>query len=246
MGRQAKLVVDIETLAHPLDAFDSTQQEYLLRPAPLWHADGGRARLVPPPAGGPPATDRAAALLRLNLSPLTARVLAIATLNPDSLRGRVFYEHPGGTSTSTDDGRVELVPGSEREILARFWNTIPHYPRIITFNGRAFDAPFLMLRSALLGIAPTRNLVPYRFSASEHCDLLDQLTLYGASRRFSLDFYCKSFGIPSPKGNGITGLDMGALVASGEYRAIAEYCMDDARATAALYRRWEEFLSFRK
>jgi DNA polymerase elongation subunit (family B) len=243
MRRQAKVVVDIETLAHPLDAFDSTQQEYLLRPAPVRSAEVGLTRLVPPPAGRPPATDRAEALLRLNLSPLTARVLAIDMFNPDSMRGRVLYEHPGGTRAITDDGRVELVPGNEREILEGFWKAVPHYPRIITFNGRAFDAPFLMLRSALLGIVPTRNLVPYRFSAVEHCDLLDQLTMYGASRRFSLDFYCKAFGIPSPKGNGITGLDMGSLVAEGKYRAIAEYCMDDARATAELYRRWEEFLS---
>lgn len=224
MRRQAKVVVDIETLAHPLDTFDSSQQEYLLKPAPF-------------------APDRADALLRLNLSPLTARVLAIAMLNPDSMRGRVLYEHPGGDRELTDGGRVELVPGSEQDILEGFWEAVPHYPRIITFNGRAFDAPFLMLRSALLGIAPTRNLVPYRFSAAEHCDLLDQLTLYGTTRRFSLDFYCKAFGIPSPKGNGITGLDLGSLVAEGNYRAIAEYCMEDARATAALFRRWDEFLS---
>lgn len=224
MRRQAKVVVDIETLAHPLDTFDSSQQEYLLKPAPF-------------------APDRADALLRLNLSPLTARVLAIAMLNPDSMRGRVLYEHPGGDRELTDGGRVELVPGSEQDILEGFWEAVPHYPRIITFNGRAFDAPFLMLRSALLGIAPTRNLVPYRFSAAEHCDLLDQLTLYGTTRRFSLDFYCKAFGIPSPKGNGITGLDLGSLVAEGNYRAIAEYCMEDARATAALFRRWDAFLS---
>ena len=36
------------------------------------------------------------------------------------------------------------------------------------------------------------------------CDLLDQLTFYGASRRFSLDFYCRAFGIPSPKAGGVT------------------------------------------
>jgi len=224
MRMQAKVVVDIETLAHPLDAFDRAQQEYLLRPAP--------------------AMDRSEALLRLNLSPLTARILAIAMLNPDTMRGRVHYEHPGGAAGLTADGEVELLPGSEHEMLEAFWSAVRQYPQLITFNGRAFDGPFLMLRSALLGIPPTRNLVPYRFSAAEHCDLLDQLTLYGATRRFSLDFYCKAFGIPSPKGNGITGLDMGTLVAEGRYMEIAGYCLEDARATAALYRKWKEFLSF--
>jgi hypothetical protein len=84
--------------------------------------------------------------------------------------------------------------------------------------------------------------MPYRFDHSIHCDLLDQLTFYGAFRKFSLDFYCKSFGIDSPKSHGITGLDIGRLFEEKRFRQIAEYCFGDVKATAELFRRWEEFL----
>ncbi len=141
---------------------------------------------------------------------------------------------------------VEFVPGTEREVLENFWKTIPHYAQFITFNGRTFDCPFLMLRSAMLGIKPARNLMPYRYSAAEHCDLLEQLTYYGAFRKFNLDFYCKSFGIRSPKSEGITGLDLGPLFREGRFREIAEYCMRDVKATAELFRRWHDLLEFEK
>ena len=38
-----------------------------------------------------------------------------------------------------------------------------------------FDCPFLMMRSAILGVKPTRNLMPNRYYMT-HIDLLDQLT----------------------------------------------------------------------
>jgi predicted PolB exonuclease-like 3'-5' exonuclease len=88
--------------------------------------------------------------------------------------------------------------------------------------------------------------MPYRYNAHEHCDLMDQLAYYGAFRRFSLDFYCKGFGIKSPKEEGITGLDMGPLYREGQYREIAEYCLRDVRATSTLFHRWQILLSFEK
>jgi 3'-5' exonuclease len=69
--------------------------------------------------------------------------------------------------------------------------------------------------------------------------MLEQLSFYGAARRFSLDFACKAFGIASPKEEGITGLDLGRLMEEGRHREIAEYCMRDVRATAEVWRRWE-------
>jgi 3'-5' exonuclease len=219
-----RVVFDIETLAYPLSAFDEERQRYLLKYATN-------------------EEERTEALLRMNLTPLTARILAIAMVNPDTGIGKVFYEHPGGEESTGVDGQATLIPCTEVEMLQNFWETVTHYPRVITFNGRVFDGPFLMLRSALIGVPITRNLVPYRYSAAEHCDLLDQFTYYGATRKFNLDFYCKSFMIPSPKADGITGLDLGNLVEAGRYRDIAEYCLRDVRATVELFHRWESTLS---
>jgi hypothetical protein len=222
-GKASNVVFDIETLAYPLEAFDEQQQSYLLKFA---HTD----------------EERTEAILRLNLSPFTARVLAIAMYNPDSSQGKVFYQNPTSGPHQLDDGRVECIPGSEEEILTNFWEAIALFSRYVTFNGRSFDCPFLMLRSSILNVAPSRNLLPYRYSSSEHCDLLEQFTFHGACRKFNLDFYCKAFGILSPKRNGMSGLDIGRLFLEGEYQRIAEYCLDDAKATAELFRRWQEFL----
>jgi DNA polymerase elongation subunit (family B) len=220
-----RVVFDIETLAFPLESFDAEQQDYLMRFA---RTD----------------EEKQEAILKLALTPFTAQVVAIGMLNPDTNQGKVFYQHPGALPESSDDGLVEFVPGTEQEILAHFWETIKKYAQFITFNGRGFDCPFLMLRSSLLEIKPTRNLVPYRYSTNESCDLMDQLSFYGAFRKFSLDFTCKGFGIKSPKSEGVTGLDVAPLFAEGRFREIAEYCMRDVRATAELYQRWQRFLFF--
>jgi DNA polymerase III epsilon subunit-like protein len=163
-------------------------------------------------------------------------------LNPGTGRGKIWYEHPGCGLARTGDGLIEMVPASEEKMLTEFWASVTGFHRLITFNGRLFDSPFLMLRSALLGIRPSRNLLPYRFSAREHCDLLDQLTFYGAMRKFTLEAYCRGFGIARPGGD--TGRpDFSRLVDQERYREIAEYAAGTLRATAELYRRWQGSLS---
>ncbi len=215
----AQLVFDIETVGMPLESFDEAQQQYLLK----W-------------------AEREELIAQLNLYPFTAQVVAIAMLNVESHRGRVYYQAPTKESWRSEDDLVEYESGSEPEILQKFWEDVRPYKQFITFNGRSFDCPFLLLRSAILGIKPSRNLMPSR-SDVEHIDLLDKLTFRGLTRRFNLDFYCKAFGIPSPKGR-FSGPQMNALFAEGKYREIAQYCFDDVRATAELYRRWREFLGF--
>jgi hypothetical protein len=76
-----------------------------------------------------------------------------------------------------------------------------------------------------------------------HIDLLDQLTFFGASRRrFSLDMWCRTFGIESPKGQGITGYDVKDLFRAGKHLDIARYCAGDLRATASLLSVWETYI----
>jgi hypothetical protein len=65
----------------------------------------------------------------------------------------------------------------------------------------------------------------------------------GAARRFNLDFYCKAFGLESPKSHGVTGMDVNHLVKTGRYRDIAEYCLRDVQATVLLFQIWKERLA---
>ena len=220
----SRVVLDIETLAFPFDSFDEKQQEYLLHFAKT-------------------EEEKTDALLKLNLYPATAQIIAIGMYNPDTERGKVLFQSNERVDTFSENEMVHYRSGNEKEILAEFWDDISKYGQFITFNGRGFDCPFLHFRSAMLEIQPKRNLLPYRYDATVHCDLLDQFTFYGAVRKFNLDFYCKAFGIDSPKSHGITGLDLGTLWNEKRFTEIAEYCLGDLKATAELFRRWEQYLN---
>ncbi|MGA7837996.1 MAG: ribonuclease H-like domain-containing protein, partial [Ignavibacteriaceae bacterium] len=133
---------------------------------------------------------------------------------------------------------------SEKEILESFWRIVEVADRVVTFNGRMFDAPFLMLRSAILKTKPSRNLITNRYDKSFHIDLLDQFTFYGLTRKFNLDFYCNAFGIESPKSKGISGMEVKTLYEAGKVKEIAVYCGDDIYASYQLFKIWADFLHF--
>lgn len=234
----ATLVFDIETTALPSEAFDEVQQEYLFREADKIPDEVARA-------------EKRAELARMwSLWPLTAQVVCIAMLNADSSRGQVLF-----LAEDLDDGNeagpVEFVPcPDELELLTAFWDVAKHYDSIVTFNGRSFDVPFIYLRSALLNVPISRkDWLGYRYNTEPHCDLAEQLSFYGvsgregAARRFNLDFYCKAFGIESPKSHGVTGMDVADMMKEGRYQEIAEYCLRDVNATVALYKIWRERLA---
>jgi DNA polymerase elongation subunit (family B) len=234
----ATLVFDIETTAQPLENFDETQQEYLFREAGKIEDETARA------------AKREEIARSMSLWPLTSQVVCIAMLNAETLRGQSLYVADDFEDDTPEGGPVEFVPcADETELLTAFWDVAKHYDSVVTFNGRGFDVPFVYLRSAVLNVPISKkNWLGYRYATEPHCDLAEQFTFYGvsgrdgAARRFNLDFYCKTFGIESPKSHGVTGMDVGAMVAAGQFREIAEYCLRDVRATVELYRFWKERL----
>jgi len=234
----ATLIFDIETSALPLDNFDEAQQEYLFREAEKIAAGPERE------------AKRAEIRQQFNLWPFTAQVVCIAMLNAETQRGQVLFTAED-FEEGDEAGPVEFMPcADEVELLTAFWEVAKHYDSVVTFNGRGFDVPFIYLRSALLNVLISKkNWLGYRYATEPHCDLAEQFTFYGvsgrdgAARRFNLDFYCKAFGIESPKSHGVTGMDVNTLMAGGKYREIAEYCLRDVRATVELYRIWKERLA---
>ncbi len=235
----ADLVFDIETAALPLEQFDEAQQEYLFRECGKITDDTARA------------TRRSEIEQQCSLWPFTAQVVCIAMLNAETSRGQVLFTADDYEDDAIEGGPVEFVPCvDEIELLTAFWDVAKHYEQIVTFNGRGFDVPFVYLRSALLNVPISRkNWLGYRYQTEPHCDLAEQLTFYGvsgrdgAARRFNLDFYCKAFGIESPKSYGITGRDVTTLLAEARYRELAEYCLRDVKATVLLYQIWKERLA---
>jgi len=235
----ARLIFDIETSALPLDQFDEAQKEYLFREC---------EKIADETARGARRTEISQ---QCNLWPFTAQVVCIGMLNAETSRGQVLFIAADFEEDADEAGPVEFVPCmDEVELLTAFWDVARHYDTIATFNGRGFDVPFIYLRSALLNVPISRkDWLGYRFQTEPHCDLAEQLTFYsvsgrdGAARRFNLDFYCKAFGIESPKSQGVSGRDMNSMIAEGRFREIAEYCLRDVKATVLLYNIWKERLA---
>lgn len=221
----SRVVIDIETLSFPLESFDEVQRDYLLRFAES-------------------EEERKETIQKLSLYPTTAQIITLGLFNPDTDKSKILFQSDQKLDYFSSDESTHFMSMTEREMLAEFWKDITHYSQFVTFNGRGFDCPFLMMRSAILEVKASRNLMQARFDPSIHCDLLDQFTFYGAVRKFNLDFYCKAFGIESPKSHGVTGLDLAKLFEEKRFREIAEYCLGDLKATAELFRRWDKYLNF--
>ncbi|MBI4690979.1 MAG: ribonuclease H-like domain-containing protein [Nitrospirae bacterium] len=221
----SRIIFDIETLGKDFDSLDKGTQDYLLKWA---------------------ETDEDVKDVKESLSfyPLTGEIITIGLLNPDTDKGAVYFQSPGTECLPFEENGIKFETGTEKEILEKFWNTVKTYTQIITFNGRGFDCPFILIRSAVHKIKPSREIMPNRYNGP-HIDLFDQLTFYGASRRrFSLDMWCKTFGIKSPKEDGITGYDIKAIFTDKRYVDIARYCMGDVRATKELLYYWENYVRF--
>lgn len=234
------LVFDLETVGLNFDTFDDAQQEYLLRRA---ETDEDRTKIIG----------------EMALSPMTGRIVTIGMLHMiregDGWgRKEVVYQVDPLMSDTDDVRKEDLASGavcyysSEVVMITNFWRLLESHRGIhlVSFNGRGFDAPWVMLRSAVLGIRPTRNLMEgTKFNYRGHTDLLDELTFYarsfsGATRTFNFDFYAKAFGVTSPKSEGIHGGMVPHLFADGKIEVIAEYCLRDVRSTWDLYLKWHE------
>jgi len=183
--------------------------------------------------------DREALPERMAFYPGLGKVIAIGMWNLEKERGLILLE-----GEHEDQREWEKVPhsdvfrGPEEELLERFWDVVGRKrPRLVSYNGRGYDGPILMIRSAQLGVKPSANLVPNRYQIDSHCDLMEVFSFHGTWReRYSLDFWCRRFDVESPKGS-IDGSQVARAYRDGRIEDIGEYCLRDVRATAELYAR---------
>jgi DNA polymerase elongation subunit (family B) len=238
------LAFDLETLGDDYDSLSESQQEYIVRYA---QTDEDKIRKIN----------------EMALSPISGKIVCIGLLfisgeegvPPKPITFSVDQNITDDTVKNEQylESGAKCYLGTEKRILEEFWKIFEKYPNIklISFNGRNFDAPYLMLRSAIHRIRPTRNLMSgTKFSYDRHIDLADELTFfnpsgYGATRRFNFDYYSQVFGIPSPKGGGIDGSKVGEFFKEGKILDIAEYCLRDVVATWELFKIWKEFICFK-
>ncbi len=228
------LVFDIETIGETWSEFDDVTKQTLTS----WventsKSDSEKQKILGDIQSG------------LGLSPLTGKIVSLALYDVERHKGAVYY--------LSDTHRDEVVQNwsykvrDEADLLRDWWDGVKEYDTFVTFNGRSFDVPFLVHRSLIHSILPTKNLMAGRYPSqqkrSQHIDLQDAMTFYGAMyRRPSLHLVCRAYGIKSPKTE-ISGDHVAALFHEKKCRDIAEYNIRDVIATAALYERWRQYIN---
>ncbi len=143
------IVFDIETVGFDLENLSESQQEFLLRYAEKEQDNRLKEQ------------KREEAERYLSLYPFTAKVLAIGMLNTETEGSLVLYNSSEGEEVIIEEKNIAYKNLGETEILRLFWKYVAKAEKVITFNGRNFDIPFLMLRSAMLEIKPSLNFKSY-------------------------------------------------------------------------------------
>ena len=141
---------------------------------------------------------------------------------------------PEAASTGSPDQR-------ERRLLEDFSRFVGRArPVLVTYNGRSFDLPVIVMRSLCHAIAlpwyyRDRD-IRYRYSEDGHLDLCDWLADHGAARAGTLDALARLIGLPGKIG--VDGSQVDSLYQAGQLDSIQTYCLADVAQTALLFLRF--------
>ena len=163
-----------------------------------------------------------------------------ASLRPDG--------SDGGEAYAIRSCRSGGEPGwTEERLLRAFWK---HFEsgrfRIVTWNGRSFDIPVLLLRSMRYGIATPNwfrrgsrfDGYGYRYALDWHADLMDAMADSGASARLTLDEAAALVNAPGKLGE--SGSKVADLIKAGEIARVRDYCETDTLNNLIVYVRWAQ------
>ena len=146
---------------------------------------------------------------------------------------------PGDAPASA--GSPSAADVRERALLEDFSRFVGRArPVLVTYNGRSFDLPVIVMRSLCHAIAlpwyyRDRD-VRYRYSAEGHLDLCDWLAEHGAARAGKLDAIARLIGLPGKLG--VDGSQVEGLYRAGQLASIQSYCLADVAQTALLFLRF--------
>jgi predicted PolB exonuclease-like 3'-5' exonuclease len=111
---------------------------------------------------------------------------------------------------------------------------------LVTYNGRSFDLPVLVMRSLCHAVAlPWYYRDPgtrARYAEGRHLDLCDWLADHGATRAAKLDAITRLIGLPGK--TGVDGSQVEGMYKAGQLASIQHYCLTDVAQTALLFLRF--------
>jgi 3'-5' exonuclease len=233
ISNRSVMVFDIETFGDKIDDYPQDIQEYLTKSA---DSDERKLEIID----------------EFALNPLTGTIAAIGLMDHKKGKGCVLVNCENEYQFCSTHKDFTYIQGDEKFILEKFWDILVarSYNLFVTFNGRDFDCPYIMLRSISHKIKPPVNLMKgseYNFK-DNHIDLMREFNFYshsakGARRKFNLNFYCKKFGIKSPKEDGYSGNIVAKLVNEKRFQELADYCIGDVIAENQLFCFWNEYFN---
>src|SRR5271156_3194199 len=140
MSTTSKLVIDIETIGEDFEVLDHDTQANLTRWIKRESENDEEYKIALEDLKN-----------GLGFSPLTGEIVAIGLLDYHKNEGAVYYQAPGQKNKEVKEDGISFKQMTEKEMLQKFWELAERYQVFITFNGRAFDMPFVMIRSAING-----------------------------------------------------------------------------------------------
>lgn len=135
-----------------------------------------------------------------------------------------------------DDGSVESLSGDERELLEKFWKLIADVDQFVGHNILEFDLKFIMQRSIILKVKPTRPIDFRKYQKVPIYDIMHEWTNWGREG-VTMDALAHAMGIPSSKDGGIDGSQVHEFYKNSKHKEIIDYCCRDVEVTRAIYKR---------
>jgi len=136
------------------------------------------------------------------------------------------------------DGKHDIIAGHEQEMLYHFWDTIRlssgGINRVIGFNSRRFDGPFLIRRSLKHGIPFPYSIWDGRYWSKDFIDLREWWQFGDRTAHGSLDSISKFLGTGEKIGD---GKDFARLLEEDREQAIA-YLRHDLELTRLMAKRF--------
>lgn len=157
-------------------------------------------------------------LSKMALSPLTGKVVCIG----------YFDDSNGFTQMATLD-----APASEKAILDNFYEILSTPIVPITYNGKAFDIPFIFKRGIMLGctwatIPEMKRFTDRYKSGDNHIDVMTEFCNYGEYEKLdNLSRYMLGYGKPE-----FDVTQIAVLMKTPEgCKQVSDYCLADCEIT---------------
>jgi hypothetical protein len=128
----------------------------------------------------------------------------------------------------------EVISGDESQILGGFWEVAKDVDLFIGHNLLDFDLKFIMKRSIVHRVKPTKELNFARYRNNPIYDTMHEWERW--SGRIKLDELAKVFGFESSKGE-LDGSKVYDYYKEGRLEEIYRYCRADVELTRKIYNR---------